>query len=76
MYVIKGYSAGILIFSEDVQETELQTFLDDKKNQLKRRELTIAFGMGIIQTVNEIVVDVYDKASGKYRPELATSFKN
>lgn len=75
MYLTKGYCAGILIFSENAQETELQNFLKEKEYLLIQGELTIQFGMGVVQTATELCIDVYEKASGQYRLDLSTSYK-
>ena len=72
MYEVRGYSAGILIFSENIQE-ELQGFLANKKCQLRKGELSLQFGLGIVQTVRELCIDIYD-ASG-YRPDLSENYK-
>lgn len=75
MQRVKGYCAGILVFSEDVAMTELQNLLKTKKCMLQRGELSVTFGsMGNVQTIRELCVDVFDR-DGRYRPDLSVAFK-
>ena len=75
MYTVKGYCAGILVFTEDVDEEKLKDFLNDKKLALKDGDLKITFGAGITQVATELCYDVYDKATGVWRKDLSRAFK-
>ena len=75
MYLTKGYCAGILIFSENAQETELQNFLKEKEYSFRRGELTIQFGIGVVQTATELCIDVYDKITHQYLSNLSVAYK-
>ena len=75
MYLIKGYCAGILIFSEEAQEKELPDFFSEKKRQWEKGNLMITFGAGETQVATELCIDVYDKATGRYRTDLCTAYK-
>lgn len=75
MYLIKGYCAGILIFSEGAQETELQDFLSEKKRMFENGDIMITFGVGETQIATELCIDVYDKATSHYKTDLCTAYK-
>ena len=74
MYRVKAYCAGIILFNAEVKEEELFDFLTLKKDELKRGELRIHFGLDISQIASEMCVDVYDEI-GTYRPDLSMAAK-
>ena len=74
MYRVKGVSAGIQVFSEDVEAADIPRFLENKNVQLKNGELSISFGSVVTQTVNEVCIDVHEIVL-EYRPGLSTAFK-
>ncbi len=74
MYKVKAYCAGIVLFNSEVKEEELFDFLELKKDELRRGELKIHFGLDISQIASEMCVDVYDD-TGRYCSDLSIAAK-
>ena len=74
MFIIRVYSAGMLIFQNKIQEEDLADFLSDTEEDLFAGNLKMAFGYGAL-CATELCVDIYDAATMKYRMDLAASIK-
>ena len=54
----------------------MKDLLEQRKFELARRECTIRFGIGVVQHITEMCVDVYELPGRIYRPDLSVAFKN
>ncbi len=75
MYLIIGYCAGIVVFEDSVsEESRLKDSLAVIKENLKDGKYRITFAL-TNQVASEICVDVFEKSSRIYRPDLSKAFK-
>jgi hypothetical protein len=76
MYKVIGYSAGIVVFSKDANQDDLQTFIASVEDELETGSLSITFGL-CTQVIREICIDVYEGTYEfkQYRADLSVSLK-
>lgn len=72
-YLLKGWSAGFVVFATPVAFDGLTKALSDIKAQLTRGELWISFGSGQTVCATEICVDVHPV--GGWIAGMSVSFK-